>query len=125
MSALARVALAAAAVLGLAGCQHQAYEIHPLFPNQPVGAGLAAEANSLGGVEASVAVGHRYRPEVFPAKLDGYWFERVIFGSGGKTSPDAIELVYCPILPGGTVCRTATIWQKGITNLLESGNAAR
>ena len=121
MSFVARASIAAAAVCGLltlTGCQHQAYEIRPLFPNEPVGAGVAE--NSVGA--AALAVGHRYRPELYPGKLDGYWFERIIYGSGGKASPDAVELIYCPIVPGGTICRTSVVWQKGITNLLESGH---
>lgn len=121
MRALVLAALAASA-LALTGCQHQAYEIHPLYPNEPVGAGFDAAANNAGSAAASVSVGSRYRPEVFPGRLDGYWFERVIYGAGGKGSPDAIELVYCPIVAAGTVCRTAVIWQKDVNLMLDAAH---
>jgi hypothetical protein len=124
MSRAASTTLATVAVLLLAGCQHQAYEINALYPNQPTEAGAAATANVGGTGAVSVAVGSRYRPEVYPGKLDGYWFERIIFGSGGKSAPDAIELMYCPIVPDATVCRVSVIWQKGVTNLLEAGSAS-
>ena len=59
-----------------------------------------------------------------PEKLDGHWFQRDIFASGSGSDTDAIELMYCPIIQGApTVCRTAVVWQKGVTGLLEGDTA--
>ena len=99
MKPLAMAAVAASA-FALAGCQHGAYySVVPLAPTDPGGSS---------------------RLEVIPEKLDGHWFERNVYGAGSGTTPDAVELVYCPLVKDGpTVCRTATIWTKGTTNLLE------
>jgi hypothetical protein len=123
--ALARLGALAAASFVLAGCQHGAYyAITPLYPAEPVGGTLSASAaGGVGDVSASASA--RNRLEVLHDRLDGHWFERRIYGAGSGTSPDALELMYCPLVSNGpTVCRTTTIWTKGATNLLEGDVAA-
>jgi hypothetical protein len=113
--------LTAAVALLLTGCQHGAYyKITPLFPDEPTsGTGV------VGTEGAAIAQSVRNRLEVIPDRLDGHWFERRIYAAGSGTTPEAIELMYCPILKdGATVCRTTTIWSKGVTNLLEGDSPA-
>jgi hypothetical protein len=43
-------------------------------------------------------------------KLDGHWFLRDIY-QGSKLN--AVELVYCPIVPGEpVVCRSSVVWER-------------
>jgi hypothetical protein len=113
------VTLGVLALVALAGCRSGAsYSVTPLYPTEP--ADFAAAAGGLGGVVAERA---SHRLEVLPEKLDGHWFERRIYPSRSST-PDAIELVYCPLVKDGpTVCRSATIWVNGSTELLEPKRA--
>jgi len=101
------------AVLALAlvcGCNHAAYEIVPLRPTD----GIAV----IGEAGGETAGAMKFRKEVLPGRLDGTWFQRNVY-SGSELQ--AVELMYCPITKDGpTVCRTALVWQKGVTELLES-----
>jgi hypothetical protein len=57
--------------------------------------------------------------EVVAGRLDAHWFQRDVYAPGSKDL-SAVELVYCPIVRDGpTVCRTAVVWQDGVTSLLE------
>jgi hypothetical protein len=62
---------------------------------------------------------HPVHYETISGRLDAEWFERDIIGKGGTRQ--ALELIYCPMVPSGPlVCRTAVVWEKDKTELLES-----
>jgi hypothetical protein len=86
---LVSIAVAAGALLALAGCvKGSAYAVE------------AKHAETIGG------------------KLDAVWFARDIHNS--ESGLKAVELVYCPMVPDGpTVCRTAVIWERDKSELLE------
>ncbi len=60
--------------------------------------------------------------EIKERQLDATWFERAVWEKGEVV---AVELVYCPMTPkANTVCRTAVVWRKNSSALMDSPQAA-
>ena len=58
------------------------------------------------------------KADSIPGQVDARYFSREIRDERGLA---AIELVYCPILPGyPTVCRTAVVWMRDASALIEA-----
>lgn len=56
--------------------------------------------------------------EIKEGQLDATWFERAVWEKGEVV---AVELVYCPMTPkANTVCRTAVVWRKNSSALMDS-----
>lgn len=55
-------------------------------------------------------------------KIDAEWFTRDVYDGSGLA---AVELVYCPLQPEvELVCRTAVVWQRDRSMLLEHSSGA-
>jgi hypothetical protein len=81
--------------------------------------GVAGVASMCGCQKPNIYTVRSITYETISGRLDAQWFERDISGTNGARS--AVELVYCPIVPSGPmVCRTAVVWRKDQTALMDS-----
>lgn len=79
---------------------------------------LAAGCGPVARPHSGYSVTALEKADVIPGQVDARYFSREISDKRGLA---AIELVYCPLVPGQpTVCRTAIVWMRDSNALIES-----